>query len=240
MKILSTKLDTTTISFLQNNGVVVEQEDLEVAEDLDAWLQDDLFDAAIIDLELSGLGIFACRGLRAKNIKTPVVGISSGHNDRSWSDHRAMFLENGGDDLLRGPTNPRELAASLRAIHRRFKGSLLDIATFERPGARLKINLTTRLIEMNDLALDLTGKETALMLLLASGPERVFSKEMLLTGIYTGGVDDEPEMKIIDVFVCKTRNKLDAIHPEGGKFIETVWGRGYRLVNGVVTSKEVA
>ena len=47
--------------------------------------------------------------------------------------------------------------------------------------------------------------------------------------MYTEGIDDEPEVKIIDVFVCKLRRKLSEMHPDAEKFIETVWGRGYRL-----------
>ena len=140
-----------------------------------------------------------------------------------------MFLENGGDDLIRGPVNPRELVASLRAVTRRFKGALLDIVEYQNGDAKLKINLTTKSVLINSFPVDLTGKELAMMLLFASTPGRVMSKEVILTQMYTDGVEDEPEMKIIDVFVCKLRRKLTDVHPDAVKFIETVWGRGYRL-----------
>lgn len=138
-------------------------------------------------------------------------------------------MENGGDDLLRGPVNPRELIASLRTVTRRIKGALLDIVEYEGYGAKLKINLTTRSVLINGMPVDLTGKEMGIMLLFASTPGRVMSKEAILTQLYVGGVEDEPEMKIIDVFVCKLRKKLAEIHDGADKFIETVWGRGYRL-----------
>jgi len=235
MKVLVAGLDDTTISFLRSGGVVVEKEDIDDIEDLESWIQDGYYDACVINLEKSGLGIYMARTLRDKKISTPVVGISKGSDDRVWGDHRAMFLENGGDDLLRGPVNPRELVASLRAVVRRFKGSLLDIFEFKQGDAVLKVNLTTRSVQVNGVVVDLTGKEMSMMLLLASSPGRVLSKEMLLTQMYVEGVDDEPAIKIIDVFICKLRHKLENIHPDSKAFIQTIWGRGYAL--GFVTSQ---
>lgn len=229
MKVLTAGLDDTTVAFLREHGIAVEGQEVEDAEDLQTWLSDDLYDAGVIDLEKSNLGIYAARGLRAKKIATPLIGLSCGSDDRAWGDHRAMFLENGGDDLLRGPVNPRELVAALRAVTRRFKGALLDIIEYQHGDAKLKVNLTTKSVVVNGMNPELTGKELSMMLLFASTPGRVLSKEMLLTQMYTGGVDDEPEMKIIDVFVCKLRKKLTEIHPDAEKFIETVLGRGYRL-----------
>jgi len=229
MKILAAGLDAITIAFLHENGVVIEIEKIKDTEDLLSWLAYGLYNAGVINLESSGLGIYAARGLRSNKIATPLIGISIGSQDRAWGDHRAMFLENGGDDLLKDPANPRELVASLRAITRRFKGALLDVTDLRLGGAHLKINLTTRMVKVNDMDPALTGKELAIMLLFASSPDRVWSKEMLLTQMYTGSIDEEPEMKIIDVFVCKLRKKLSDIHPDAGKLIETVWGRGYRL-----------
>lgn len=229
MKVLSAGLDETTIAFLRNNGIAVEKQDVEDAETLESWLQDGLYDAGVLDIEKSGLGIYAARGIRTKKIATSLIGVSRGSEDRVWGDQRAVFLENGGDDLLRGPVNPRELVASLRAVTRRFKGALLDIGEYQNREAKLKVNLTTRSVTINDTAIHFTPKELALMLLLASSPGRVLSKEMILTQLYVDGLDEEPEMKIIDVFVCKLRRKLTDVHPDSEKFIETIWGRGYRL-----------
>lgn len=229
MKVLAAGLDETTVAFLREHGIVVEKQDIEGVEDLESWIQDGFYDAAVIDLERSRLGIYVARGFRAKKITMPIIGISRGSEDRGWGDHRAMFLENGGDDLLRGPANPRELTASLRVALRRFQGALLDVVEHKIGGATLKVNLTTKWVTVNGSEVGLTGSETRLMLALASSPGRVLSKEMILQNMYTGGVDDEPEMKIIDVFVCKVRNKLGFAHPDAVKFIETVWGRGYRL-----------
>lgn len=229
MKVLAARLDDTTVAFLRHNSIAVEKQDVKDANDLEIWLQDGLYDAGVIDLEKSGLGIYAARILRAKKITTSLIGISHGSENRVWGDHRAMFLENGGDDLIRGPVNTRELVASLQAVTRRFKGALLDIIEYQNGDAKLKINLTTKSVLINGFPVALTPKERAMMLLFASTPGRVLSKEVILTQMYTDGVDDEPKMKIIDVFVCKLRRKLIDMHPDSDGFIETVWGRGYRL-----------
>lgn len=240
MKVLGAGLDDMTIAFMREHGIAVEKQDIEGVEDLESWIQDGLYDAAVIDLEKSGLGIYVARGFRAKKITTPIVGISRGSDDRGWGDHRAMFLENGGDDLLRGPPNPRELTASLRVALRRFQGALLDFVEYEHGGAKMKVNLTRRAVYINDFGIHLTGKELSMMLLFASSPGRVLSKEMIMENMYTEGVDDEPEMKIIDVFVHKLRRKLTDVHPDAEKFIETVWGRGYRLPPQAELSRKAA
>lgn len=228
MKLFVAGLDLTTVTFLKQGGAVIEQENVQCVEDLEAWIRDGLYDAAVIDLEKSRLGVYVARGFRAKKIATPIVGISRSSGSTTWSDYRAAFLENGGDDLLRGPTNPRELMASVRVVMRRFHGALVDMVEHEQGGARLKVNLTRRTIQVNDEPVRLTGKELSMMLMFASAPGRVMSKEMILGHMYTEGLDDEPDMKIIDVFVCKLRKKLTDVHADAN-FIETVWGRGYRL-----------
>jgi two-component system cell cycle response regulator CtrA len=228
MKVLVAGLDKTAIAFMrQQHGITVDQQDVDGVEDLQMWLQDGIYGVGVIDLERSRLGIYAARGLRTVKINTPIIGVSKGNDDRSWGDHRAMFLENGGDDLLRAPVNPRELFATLRAVTRRASGVLLDVIEFRSGDAMLKVNLALKSATVNGVGLHLTPKEASMLFLLASHPGRVLSKEALLGGMYVDGVDDEPEIKIIDVFVCKLRRKLTDLHPDAGKFIETMWGHGY-------------
>jgi two-component system, cell cycle response regulator CtrA len=229
MKVLASGLDAVTTSFLREHGVLLEQEEVASVDEFTDLLADGLYDVGVVDLEQSGIGIYAARGLRVRKLLTPIVGISRGSEERPWGDHRALFLENGGDDLLRAPVHPRELTASLRAVTRRFKGALMDIIECRYKEASLKVNLTTRSVIVNGLSIDLTSKERSLMLLFASTPGRVLSKEMILGQLYTGGVNDEPKMKIIDVFIFKLRRKLTDVHPDAAAFIATEWGRGYRL-----------
>jgi len=230
MKVLVAGLDGITITFLREHGIATEKQDIEDAEDLASWVIDGTYDAGVIDLEKSGLGIYAARTLRSKKIVTPIIGVTAGKPDQSWGDYRSMFLENGGDDLLHGPVNPRELTASLRAVTRRFSGSLLDVYELTSNGTTLKVNLTTRSISVNGESVYMPEHENRLIMLLASAPGRILSKEMLLTQMYGDrSEEDEPEMKIIDVFICKARKKLTEFDMNAGKFIETVWGRGYTL-----------
>mgnify|MGYP001606827397 CR=1 FL=1 len=229
MRVLAIGLDDVTVAFLRSSGIAIEMANISDVDELKDWLVAGAYDAGVVDLDACSFGAYAARGLRTAKKSTTFIGISKGAGERKWSDQRALFLENGDDDLLHGPVNPRELVASLRAATRRFSGSLVDIYEAQAGGALLKINLTTKSVVVNGGTIQLSGKEEAMVLLFASSPGRVLSKEVLLTQLYTGGVDDEPEMKIIDVFICKVRRKLEDCHPDAVRFIETVWGRGYRM-----------
>ena len=91
---------------------------------------------------------------------------------------------------------------------------------------KVLINLDKRVVSIDDQPVHLTGKEYGILELLRLRKGTVLTKEMLLDHLY-GGVD-EPELKIIDVLVCKLRKKL-AQATGGNHYIETVWGRGYVL-----------
>src|SRR5229473_2722181 len=90
----------------------------------------------------------------------------------------------------------------------------------------LVVNLDTKTVEVGGQRVHLTGKEYQMLELLSLRKGTTLTKEMFLNHLY-GGMD-EPELKIIDVFICKLRKKL-ANASEGRNFIETVWGRGYVL-----------
>jgi two-component system, cell cycle response regulator CtrA len=91
---------------------------------------------------------------------------------------------------------------------------------------RLVVNLNTRVVSVDDQPVHLTGKEYEILELLSLRKGTTLTKEMFLNHLY-GGMD-EPEVKIIDVFICKLRKKL-AQATDGNHYIETVWGRGYVL-----------
>src|SRR5258707_12645367 len=91
---------------------------------------------------------------------------------------------------------------------------------------RLMVNLNTRVVSVDDQPVHLTGKEYGILELLSLRKGTTLTKEMFLNHLY--GEMDEPQQKIIDVFVCKLRNKL-AQATGGEHYIETVWGRGYVL-----------
>ncbi len=232
MKVLSIGIDPTTLMFLRGQGVATEAHN-EIADidELIDWLKDGNFHAALINID-EKFGTLVCREIRRQQIVIPVLGTSSGSPEMRWSEHRTQFLENGGDDLLRAPVNPGELHASLRAATRRFvsfvKG-LTDVFELTHKGAHLAINLGIGKVAINGTRLELTGREFSAVILLAEAAGRVLSKEQILEGMYTSGVDDEPEAKIVDVFICKVRAKMKSLHEGAEEIIETVWGRGYRM-----------
>ena len=115
-----------------------------------------------------------------------------------------------------------ELVARVNASVRRSKGHSESVI---RTG-KLVVNLDTRTVDVDGEAVHLTGKEYGILELLSLRKGTTLTKEMFLNHLY-GGMD-EPELKIIDVFICKLRKKL-ATAAGGKHYIETVWGRGYVL-----------
>jgi len=177
------------------------------------------FDIVILDIRLPDIdGYDVVRRLRASRIRTPVLILSS----RSDPVDKVKGLSHGADDFLTKPFNREELVARLQAIVRRSKGhSEAVIRTGE-----LLVNMDTRAVEVGGRRLHVTGKEYAILELLSLRKGTTLTKEMFLDHLY-GGMD-EPELKIIDVFICKLRKKI-ATATGGTSYIETVWGRGYTL-----------
>jgi len=177
------------------------------------------YDIMILDLGLPDMdGLEVLRQLRAGRNATPVL-ILSGVDD---TDRKIKSLGLGADDYLTKPFEKGELIARIHAIIRRSKGHAASVI---RTG-RLNVNLDTRSVTIDDTPVHLTGKEYGILELLALRKGTTLTKEQFLNHLY-GGMD-EPELKIIDVFICKLRKKLAAIS-DGDSYIETVWGRGYVL-----------
>jgi two-component system cell cycle response regulator CtrA len=177
------------------------------------------YDIIVLDLMLPDIdGYEVLRRLRAARVQTPIL-ILSGLNGL---DDKIKGLGVGADDYLTKPFDKRELIARIQAIVRRSKGHSDSLI---RTG-KLIVNLDTRTVEVDGQPLHLTGKEYGILELLSLRKGTTLTKEMFLNHLY-GGMD-EPELKIIDVFVCKLRKKLSAA-TGGDNYIETVWGRGYVL-----------
>jgi two-component system cell cycle response regulator CtrA len=177
------------------------------------------YDIIILDLVLPDIdGYEVLRRLRAARVRTPIL-ILSGLGEM---DAKIKGLGFGADDFLTKPFDRRELIARIQAIVRRSKGhSESTIRT-----GKLVVNLDNHVVTVDDHPLHLTAKEYGILELLSLRKGTTLTKEMFLNHLY-GGMD-EPELKIIDVFVCKLRKKL-ATATGGQHYIETVWGRGYVL-----------
>jgi two-component system cell cycle response regulator CtrA len=177
------------------------------------------YDIIILDLMLPDIdGIEVLRRLRDARVETPVL-ILSGLTD---ADDKVKGLGTGADDYLTKPFNKAELMARIQAIVRRSKGHAQSII---RTG-KLAVNLDSHTAEIDSRPVHLTGKEYGILELLSLRKGTTLTKEMFLNHLY-GGMD-EPELKIIDVFICKLRKKLGNA-TGGDNYIETIWGQGYVL-----------
>jgi two-component system cell cycle response regulator CtrA len=177
------------------------------------------YDIIVLDLNLPDMhGYDVLKRLRLSKVETPIL-ILSGMTE---PDDKVRGLGFGADDYVTKPFDKRELVARIHAIVRRSKGHAQSIIKT----GKLTVNLDTRTVEVGGQRLHLTGKEYAMLELLSLRKGTTLTKEMFLNHLY-GGMD-EPELKIIDVFICKLRKKL-ANATGGDHYIETVWGRGYVL-----------
>jgi two-component system cell cycle response regulator CtrA len=221
MRILLVEDDTATAKsiemMLRSEGYVCDTTDL--GEDgLEIGKLYD-YDIILLDLMLPDIdGYEVLRRLRASQVRTPILILSG----LAELDAKIKGLGFGADDYLTKPFDKRELIARIQAIVRRSKGHSDSVI---RTG-KLTVNLDTRTAEVDSQPLHLTGKEYGILELLSLRKGTTLTKEMFLNHLY-GGMD-EPELKIIDVFICKLRKKLTA-SCGGENYIHTVWGRGYVL-----------
>ena len=189
------------------------------------------YDLILLDLNLPDMnGHEVLRQLRLARVETPIL-ILSGSDD---SENKLKGFGFGADDYMTKPFHREELVARIHAIIRRSKGHAQSVI---RTG-EINVNLDAKTVDVNGEMVHLTGKEYHMLELLSLRKGTTLTKEMFLNHLY-GGMD-EPELKIIDVFICKLRKKL-AEATGGHNHIETVWGRGYVLREpGVHSQRRVA
>ena len=184
------------------------------------------YDLILLDLNLPDMsGHEVLRQLRLARVETPIL-ILSGADD---TENKIKGFGFGADDYLTKPFHRDELVARIHAIIRRSKGHSQSVI---RTGA-VNVNLDAKTVDVGGQTVHLTGKEYQMLELLSLRKGTTLTKEMFLNHLY-GGMD-EPELKIIDVFICKLRKKL-AEATGGQNYIETVWGRGYVLRDPAVSA----
>ena len=201
---------------LRSNGAIVDQTD--TGEEALGLVRHYDYDVVVLDLMLPDMeGYEVVRRMRAARMNTPVLILSG----LSRPQAKVKGFGMGADDFITKPFDKAELIARMQAVIRRSKG-------FSQPTLSvgpLELNLDSRDVTIDGAPVRLTGKEYAILELLVLRRGMVLTKEAFLNHLY-GGMD-EPEVKIIDVFVCKLRKKL--AHYGADNLIGTVWGRGYML-----------
>ncbi len=212
---------------LQNAGFMVDHTDL--GEEALEMLRHYDYDLALLDLVLPDMdGADLVRRMRHARHPVPAVVLS----DTSTAAARIRAFAAGADDVVSKPFDPTELMARVHAILRRSKGYAAPVVQV----SNLQLNLDSREVTVENRPVHLTGKEYSILELLVLRKGVVLTKDAFLNHLY-GGMD-EPEMKIIDVFICKLRKKLQLAG--AGNLIGTIWGRGYMLRDDAVPTAALA
>jgi two-component system cell cycle response regulator CtrA len=221
MRILLIEDDRVTAQsielILKSEGFIVYTTDLgEEGVDL-GKLYD--YDLILLDLTLPDMGgLDVLRTLRVGKINSPVMILSG----TSEIGAKVKTFAGGADDYITKPFHKAELVARIHAVVRRSQGHAQSVIKT----GEMTVNLDAKTVDVNGARVHLTGKEYQMLELLSLRKGATLTKEMFLNHLY-GGMD-EPEAKIIDVFICKLRKKLAAA-ANGAHHIETIWGRGYVL-----------
>ncbi len=186
---------------------------LELADNAD-------FDLILLDLMLPGLsGLEVCQALRMRRVEVPIVMLTA----LDTAEDIVRGLRMGADDYVTKPFDLDELLARLDAVGRRAQGTANS--AFTLTAGDVAFDLRTMSVSFKGSPIEFTAKELAVLELLMSDPDRLFSRERILNNIW--GIDMDPLTNVVDVYISKLRKKLSG--PDGPPFIETVRGLGYRI-----------
>ena len=203
-------------SSFRANGVIADP--VETADEAMELARHYDYDLILVEASLPDMdGIEFVRRMRVARIATPVLMLSQSLR----SEARVRAFAAGADDVMQKPFDRAELVARMQAITRRAKG----FSGASLCAGNLVLKQDSREVTVSGREVKLTGKEYAILELLVLRKGMVLTKDAFLNHLY-GGMD-EPEAKIIDVFICKLRKKLGMAG--AGSLISTVWGRGYML-----------
>lgn len=176
----------------------------------------------VLDVMMPGIdGFEVCQRIREQNKDVIIIMLTAKGQDMD----KIMGLEIGADDYMVKPFNPLELIARIRAIYRRSSSSSNESKT-SISYADLLLDLKSQRFFKKDTQLDLTPTEFALVKLFFENPGKAFNRDEILNKIW--GEDYFGDTKTVDVHIRRLREKIEDI-PSSPKYIETVWGVGYRL-----------
>ena len=190
-------------------------------------------DVVVLDIMMPGMdGFDVCREIR-KESQVPILMLTA----RGDTLDKVVGLELGSDDYIQKPFDPKELMARVKAVLRRSNAQTAAAASpaggpmpgdepaIELPG--LRIDKVRFQVLVDGRPVDMPPKELELLYHLASHPDRVFTREQLLAGVW--GYDFFGESRTVDVHIKRLREKLEADGPRPAWRIRTVWGVGYKF-----------
>ncbi len=221
MRLLVVEDDETIAGFVQNG---MEQAGFAVdragnGEDGLHLALTEPYDVAVVDIMLPGLDGLAIVGeMRRRGINTPVIVLSA----KNSVDDRVRGLQAGSDDYLVKPFAFAELLARVQALIRRSTGTSETTTLSYRD---LSVNLLTREVARSGRRVEMQPREFALLEYLLRNAERIVSKTMILEHVWN--YDFDPQTNVVDVLVCRVRNKIDKDFSP--KLIQTLRGVGYVL-----------
>lgn len=185
----------------------------------------EIWDMIILDLNLPTMdGMQVCRNIRKISQEVPIIMLTA----RDSESDQVIGLEMGADDYVTKPFSPITLLARIKALYRRAHMDSVDEVkedkSFDIQTKVIKINTQTREAYYQDQPIEnLTPKEFDLLVMFASNPKRVFSREDLLTSLW-----EDPfygDERTVDAHIKKLRQKIEQV---GEEVIQTVWGVGYK------------
>ncbi len=189
-----------------------------------ALAQNGDFDLIVLDLMLPGLdGLELCRRLRRAPPHTPILMLTA----KSTEGDRVLGIESGADDYLCKPFSILELLARVKAILRR--AALVSVSAADSPVLRrgaLKVDTERHRVWLADALLELTAKEYELLLYFCRHSGRVYTRAQLLDAVW--GLSHEAYEHTVSSHICRLRAKIET-DPAAPRYIETVWGVGYRF-----------
>jgi len=224
--------------------ILVVDDDLHIRELLDLYLQKEGYtvihagdgneaialvkehkpDLILLDVMLPGRsGLQVCQELRSISgvNMTPIIMISAKGEDMD----KITGLDIGADDYIAKPFSPREVLARVKAVLRRSSEGVTGEQREIRQG-NLYINTTQWVVQVGEQRIVLTPKETELIWHFACYPNRLFSREQLLQGVW--GYEYFGDARTVDVHIKRLRQKLNVAPAEGWQ-IRTIWGEGYKF-----------
>ncbi|MFI8998546.1 response regulator transcription factor [Streptomyces sp. NPDC053542] len=183
-------------------------------------------DLIVLDVMMPNVdGLDVCRILRAES-QVPILLLTA----RTTEEDMLLGLDLGADDYMTKPYSPRELTARVRALLRRAKAAgrteptVLTVGDLEVDTARFEVRVAGEPVV-------LTGKEFAILTVLAGEPGRAFTRAQIIDRVF--GFDQNVLERTVDAHVMNLRRKLEkGVGPDGPRYVETVYGRGYRLAAG--------